>query len=443
MRKSCSIQSALTVSCLAHACGSATSANNATEQAVRAESPEHVDPATTPPCPPEMALIPPEPGARTSVPWFCLDRTEVTVNAWQACVHAGACLPTPPFHPETRTTRRTTTWGSNRDDRHELPINYVNHAEADAYCGWAGKRLPSRAEWAWAYRSASSARNVPWGVWRFTSEPESLAFNVMPNEPVCRPPPNGKRLATPCPVGASPGDATDQGVLDMVGNVSEWTSERDDRTLSAEPTGEGRVSRHRICGDSFDENFFNLPVAGNCPSVPSDGAYASFGVRCAKVPDVSLPHIASFPCPILHGEQRDEALALLHEYHGLLASRAFDRALEWQTSRVDPAFFAEFRLELDFDDALIIDFLSTGGGETKRMLEGATLAPLVPDADIVFSCKNWKYTPVTQDGRPVLRVDDAHVKQLPFCLRPDSTGWVLPCILPDKSGASDEAAGLR
>lgn len=431
MRRSRSFLFVLAISYPAHACDEATTTDSVTEATARVEGARRhdVEPERARPCPPDMALIPPEPGAWASVPWFCLDRTEVTVAAWWTCVWVGACEPPSfkgPHRPEWM------TWNAQRYD---LPVNYINQTRADAFCRWAGKRLPSVAEWSWAYRSASSERNVPWGVWKVASEEESRVLNTMPTEAVCRPPPGGERLTTPCSVGTSPGDTTKQGISDMVGNVREWTSDRDDTPWpGARRVTEGPPTQHEICGDSFRTNFFNLAVAGDCSVFPSELAYEKMGVRCASAPDVDLPQLSPFPCPTLYGKLRDDALALLHEYHRLLASGSFDRALAWQTSRIDPRLFAEARLSMYLSDADLAELWSVGGGLATTMLKDGALAPLVPDADIAFACDDWKYTPVTHDGRAVLRVDGADGKPLPFCLRLAATGWVVPCIFPARSG---------
>ncbi len=425
----------LVLSVLTHGCGDANTATDFAAATVQAESPRtgHVEAETAPPCPPGMALIPPEPGAQASVPWFCLDRAEVTVAAWRECVEAGVCLP-PSSHAKQRRPEGR-TWDEKRDD---LPVNYINHTQADAFCRWSGKRLPSVAEWSWAYRSASSKRNVPWGVWKLAPEEESRVLNAMPEGAVCRPAPGAERWTAPCPVATNPGDATKQGVFDMVGNLKEWMSDSDEGPWHGSLPSTGPATLHFLCGDSFRGNFFNLSVAGNCSSLPGGFAREDYGVRCARAPNLELPRFSSFPCPPLFGQQRDKALALLHEYHELLAARAFDRALSWQNERIDPKLFDEMRLAIHFTDEDFIGLWSMGGGMTKRMLEDGRPAPLVPDADIVFTCEDWKYTPLTHDGRPVLRVDDADGQALPFCLRFAATGWVLSCIFPAKSKPSGD-----
>src|SRR5262249_14179368 len=84
---------------------------------------------------------------------YCIDRTEVTVAAYEACVAAKGCSAAP----------RTVNWTSysaedverysrwcNRNDRPDHPINCVDWNQAVAYCTWKGRRLPTEAEWEYA-----------------------------------------------------------------------------------------------------------------------------------------------------------------------------------------------------------------------------------------------------------------------------------------------------
>ncbi len=86
---------------------------------------------------------------------FCLDKTEVTVRAYKACVDAGKCA-LPHLADQFATYPRFP----------DHPVNMVNWGKARAYCAWAGKRLPTEAEWEWAATGPDGTK-YPWG-----NEPE-------------------------------------------------------------------------------------------------------------------------------------------------------------------------------------------------------------------------------------------------------------------------------
>ena len=110
-------------------------------------------------------------------------------------------------------------WGKNKDGRPTYPKGLANHpvvlisqSDAQAHCAWrngkspARYRLPTEAEWEKAARGVD-ARYFPWGN---TFEPERLNY--------------GYKVQSTTPVGAYPKGKSPFGVLDMAGNVFEWTS---------------------------------------------------------------------------------------------------------------------------------------------------------------------------------------------------------------------------
>jgi serine/threonine-protein kinase len=136
---------------------------------------------------------------------FWLDRTEVTVQAYRACVEAHACT-----LPAKSSASCTYDAGDPR-----LPVSCVHWRDAEAFCRAAGKRLPREAEWELAGRSPSG-RRYPWLGAAMGCYYAATAVNEM-----------GARTCTkrPSPVGAHPAGATPSGIFDLAGNVEEWTAD--------------------------------------------------------------------------------------------------------------------------------------------------------------------------------------------------------------------------
>jgi formylglycine-generating enzyme required for sulfatase activity len=134
-----------------------------------------------------------------SAPAFALDRAEVTVGRFRICAAAGACPKLP------------------ADLEAGRPVRNVSPAEAKAFCAFAGGHLPSADEWLFA-AAGSAGRRYPWGNTGLVCRRASFGLVTGP----CAQHGQGPDLAGARPDGASP-----EGVLDLAGNVAEWTVERD------------------------------------------------------------------------------------------------------------------------------------------------------------------------------------------------------------------------
>ena len=155
---------------------------------------------------------------------FWIDKTEVTNRQYLLCVEAGTC------EESSYMTLRS-------PDYADFPVTYVSWENAKTYCEWAGKRLPTEIEWEKAARG-SDGRIYPWG------EEEPTLENKRANIPYYSD--NEKNLAPGLfKTGSFPDGASPYGILDMAGNVWEWTSSYYDagyyQTLSEKIAEEGDV----------------------------------------------------------------------------------------------------------------------------------------------------------------------------------------------------------
>jgi formylglycine-generating enzyme required for sulfatase activity len=129
---------------------------------------------------------------------FEIDLTEVTVSAYAECVAAGQCSLPDNQVPEC-------DWGHHGLERH--PIACVNWDQAIQFCTFAGKRLPSEAEWELAARG-TDGRRYPYGAGASGGEECEITSADRPT----------------CEVASAPRGRSPFGVFDMTGNVDEWTA---------------------------------------------------------------------------------------------------------------------------------------------------------------------------------------------------------------------------
>jgi formylglycine-generating enzyme required for sulfatase activity len=136
---------------------------------------------------------------------FSIDRTEVSVAAYDRCVARGACN-APLYEP-----------GDARFDRPDLPVTHVRWQDAAAYCAFAGGRLPTEAEWEYAARGAEG-RVFPWGrQWASRrANHGSLASDSTDAS---------DGFVGLAPVESFRDGATPTGILNLAGNASEWVAD--------------------------------------------------------------------------------------------------------------------------------------------------------------------------------------------------------------------------
>ncbi|MDD5224942.1 MAG: formylglycine-generating enzyme family protein [bacterium] len=203
---------------------------------------------------------------------YYIDKYEVTVSEFEKCVIAGKC---------EAPVSKNEMWPCNRayPDRGNHPINCVVWSQAQAYCEWAGKRLPTEAEWEKAARG-TDGRIYPWG-----NQEASCNYAVMSIEEDY-----GCDRYSTWPVGSKPAGASPYGVMDMAGNVSEWISDWYDWNYykyspTQNPSGPstGEVRSLRGAAWYYIEPYANhaLRVSFRYWSDPSEWS-GLIGFRCAR-----------------------------------------------------------------------------------------------------------------------------------------------------------------
>ena len=147
------------------------------------------------------------PARSVTVPPFWLDKTEVTVAAYRACVGKGTC-------PKPAHSSVSCTWDQGDP---QLPISCVPWTSAQTYCSSVGKRLPREVEWEMAARGSSPIR-YPWGGQTAAGCGAAVTLASDATQRSCA----GKR---PMKVGSHVSGASPFGIYDMSGNVEEWVAD--------------------------------------------------------------------------------------------------------------------------------------------------------------------------------------------------------------------------
>lgn len=227
-------------------------------------------PAPTPTCSDEPGMVHIPGGAykfwqdkeQRPVAPFWIDRTEVTVAAFRAFVAAGH---SPPYRSDTKARPLVCTW--ELADNDQLPINCVDWHQAEAFCLWSKKRLPTAQEWGWAAQGRDELRKYPWGNELPTCE---LAILDQDRDDAV----TGCGRDRPWPVGSRPRGATRDGVLDMMGNLSELTS--------TGATAEERSSRVAMGGTWSTRASERFDVSAEVGYAGREAYSDKTGFRCAR-----------------------------------------------------------------------------------------------------------------------------------------------------------------
>jgi sulfatase modifying factor 1 len=239
-------------------------------------TPPPVPPTDTPvPVPAGMVMVPEgsflmgspdgpsneRPEHEVSLSAYFIDRLEVSNAQYRECVAAGGCSQAMLASGYTRPGYR------DNSEYDEYPVMGVTWAQAAAYCTWAGKRLPTEAEWEYA---AGGPDNYTW-PWGNEFDPQLSAASAPDTQPVAS-----------YPEGASP-----FGILNMAGNVTEWVQDVYSDTFYANspvenPVGTGEGNDRIFRGGSFANVDGGAYSTSRRYVKPAAFADVDVGFRCAQ-----------------------------------------------------------------------------------------------------------------------------------------------------------------
>jgi eukaryotic-like serine/threonine-protein kinase len=193
------------------------------------------------------------PARKVTLKAFSIDRTEVTQGDYATCVAAKRCK-APPQAQNAAAADPTLA---------KLPVTGVDWNDAQAYCKFAGGRLPTEAEWEKAARG-EDAREYPWGN---DADCGRGNWGTFEGEGPCA----GKNPGRPVAVGQYPSGASPYGVLDLGGNVWEWVADKYDEDPKR------RVVRGGSCC-----SYFVGPRSANRNAWSPQHRDGDLGFRCAR-----------------------------------------------------------------------------------------------------------------------------------------------------------------
>jgi len=205
---------------------------------------------------------------------FWIDKAEVTNAQYRNCVEAGACRA-----PTTCDWGEPTYSDSSKTDH---PVVCVSWQDAKAYCEWAGKQLPTEAEWEKAARG-TDGRKYPWGDDFDGSKVNFCDVNCEYNHRDSGADDGYQRTA---PVESYPEGASPYGALDMAGNVWEWCQDWYSANYYAsspqhDPQGPGSGSSRVVRGGSWSRLERLVRAADRDGDVPVSRYYV-LGFRCVS-----------------------------------------------------------------------------------------------------------------------------------------------------------------
>ena len=237
-------------------------------------------------------------GYEVTVGSFLIDRTEVTVAAYTDCVVTGVCPAL--VEGDNYSTTHTSICTYDKAGLEQHPVNCVTHDEAEKYCAFAGKRLPTEYEFELAERGPNG-RPFPWGSEAATATLVNACDAACAREAMSK---LGETFSSmysndpnaddgwgfTAPVGSYPGGASLYGALDLSGNVEEWVSDPwwdlppSSTSGVLGPMGKSTAPNgdYVVRGGSWDLNGMELFSGTRRTNAAEHTRAAWLGFRCAR-----------------------------------------------------------------------------------------------------------------------------------------------------------------
>ena len=220
---------------------------------------------------------------RVALDDFWVYQTEVTNAMYQLCAEEKAC-PKPEY---SHSATRDEYYGSSTYDQY--PVIQVSWVHATSYCRWAGGRLPTEAEWEKSARGTDS-RLFPWG----NLSPSGEYLNFCDSNCTASHKDNSydDGYRDTAPVGSYPHGVSPYGVLDVAGNVWEWTRDWFDETYyqispQENPLGPASGTTRVVRGGSWFNPDSGVRTVARASYEP-DLYFESVGFRCVVEANSSL-----------------------------------------------------------------------------------------------------------------------------------------------------------
>jgi formylglycine-generating enzyme required for sulfatase activity len=203
---------------------------------------------------------------------YLIDQFEVPISRYAKFLEATKHSPPPTWDEDAVAS------AGNR------PAVGLNWSDADAYCKWAGKRLPTEAEWEKAARG-TDGRRYPWGHMQPFVDIANYNRGAWVSDAVTLAAVDSGVEGMSVRHGTKEGGRSPYGVYNMAGNAAEWVADRYDREYYAKspernPKGPASGEKHVIRGGSWADLPVDVRATARVSAEP-DFQDRTLGVRCA------------------------------------------------------------------------------------------------------------------------------------------------------------------